>query len=173
MGPEAAKLLAAHSINLEPQGGIPEITSEDIAHALGTLKHPHASLVLRIKYALQTELKPVLFVALHDSMMLNGAKDWIRPRNNWVFDMCRIGLDEFLAPTLCPTCNGLGSFNHGHLTVSCEPCLGTGRYKRPDPADLLGVNNWRPWDGQYRQVLGKLGLWEDIAVGALNRLDFE
>lgn len=171
MGPEAAKLLAPHSINLDPKGGIPDLTPQDVAHALGTLKHRYASLVLRVKYAGQDEFKQDLFIGLYTNMMETGAKDWIRPRHHWVFDLCRTGLGEFLAPTLCPTCNGLGSFKCGPLTVTCEPCLGTGRYKQPDPAEIMGVKDWRRWDGQYRQVLGKLGLWEDIAIGALNRLD--
>lgn len=171
MGPEIAKLLAAHAINLEPMGGQAEITAEDVAHALGILKHRYASLVLRVKFAGQHEFRPDLFVGLYTSMMESGANDWIRPRHHWVWDMCKVGLDEFLAPSLCPRCNGLGTFLHNSLKIECDPCLGTGKYRAPDPAHLLQVSNWKPWDGQYRQVLGKLDLWQDIAISALHRLD--
>lgn len=170
MGPESAKLLAPHSINLDPKGGIPDVSAEDVAHALGTLKHRYASLVIRVKYAGQHELTQDLFISLYTNMMESGAKDWIRPRHHWVFDMCKVGLDEFLAPSLCPTCNGIGERLFGNLKVTCEPCLGTGKYRPKDPAELLNVPNWRPWDSQYRQIMGKLSLWEDIAIGALNRL---
>jgi len=173
LGPEAAKLLAPHAINLEPRGGIPDLTSTDVAHALGTLKHRYASLVLRVKYAGQDDLRQDLFIALYTNIMETGASNWLRPRNHFVFDLCKTALGEFLAPTLCPTCNGLGSFNHGFLKVVCEPCLGTGKHRRPDPAEVLKVSNWRIWDERYRDILGKLSLWESIAVGALNKLDTE
>lgn len=171
MGPEAVKLLASHSVNLEPSGGIPEVTAEDIAHALGTLKHKYASLVIRVKYADQKELGRDLFVSLYTCMMESGAKDWIRPRPHWVYEMCHTALNEFLAPALCPECNGLGEFLHKSLKITCESCLGTGKFRPVDPAIILKVRNWKPWDGQYRQIMGKLALWEDIAVGALNKLD--
>ena len=72
MGPEVCKLLAPKSINLEPRGGIPDLTSSDVAHALGTLKHRYASLVVRVKYAGQDELRRDLFISLYTCMMEIG-----------------------------------------------------------------------------------------------------
>lgn len=172
MGPESAKLLAPHSINLDPKGGIPDVTAEDVAHALGTLKHKYASLVIRVKYAGQEELERDLFVSLYTCMMESGAKDWIRPRPRWILDMCHTALSEFLAPALCPDCNGKGEFMHKSLKITCQTCLGSGKFKPIDPQDALNVSHWKLWDGQYRQIMGKLSLWEDIAVGALNRLNY-
>ena len=173
MGPEVCKLLAPKSINLEPRGGIPDLTSSDVAHALGTLKHRYASLVVRVKYAGQDELRRDLFISLYTCMMESGASRWRTPRNHFVFDLCRTALNEFLAPALCPTCNGLGSFKHGSLKVQCSPCLGTGKYRHTDPADIMEIQDWRPWDGPYRDILGKLYIWEGIAINALRRLDDE
>ena len=84
MGPEACKLLAPHAINLEPRGGIPDLTSTDIAHALGTIKHRYASLVLRVKYAGQEDLRQDLFIALYTHIMETGASNWLRDRKSVV-----------------------------------------------------------------------------------------
>ena len=167
------KLLSPKSINLEPRGGIPDLTSEDISHALGTIRHPHASLVLRVKLAGQETYRQDLFIALYTHVMENMALDWPRPRNHWIFDLTKLAVSDFLAPALCPTCNGLGSFNHGQLKVTCEPCLGTGRYRHIIPEEVLHIRprTWRTWEPRYLDILGKLSLWESIACNALGRLD--
>ena len=159
--------------------GMGDITEQDVLTALGMIKHSHASLLLRVKYleqhAFAWKLFYAFFMHVHCKMSVPGKwSDEPHYRHHLVWDMCKIALDDYCTPPLCPTCNGIKSKAIGALVVDCPDCGASGLRSRQDQAWRLHLTEraWETWGERYKSMLIVLDRWESIGLGAISqRLD--
>jgi len=143
-------------------GGIPDISESDICHALALLNVIGAAYLLRVKIAGQEKWIPQLIGELAR-----------RERNT--LELAYIAVDEYIAPSLCRTCNGRESHRVNDLLIVCQSCNGSGKHRHQDPAEMIGatVGQWKRLEGPYRDMLDRLGLWESIGIRAINSIQKE
>lgn len=156
-------------------GGIPNLTAEDIAHALGTIKNENARLYVRVKFAGQTRFADALACAIRRHIMLRKMDNgWRLPRPGFLFDLATLMLIEAIDPLICTTCEGTAqrATTTGSVLV-CEACNGAGqrRFTESDRIKMLGINKsswYDPWSGRYRDAqIEIIDKWEDIALNAM------
>ena len=158
-------------------GGIPNLTAEDIAHALGLIQHSEARLFARVKYAHQFEYAEGVALSIRRKTMLEKLdNNWRISRKEFLLDMAYMILAEAIDPHLCPDCAGRGQGIVDNLVVICSSCGGTGEKKEirdVDRARLLGVSksNWHNnWADRYEDARrDTVLLWDDLFAGALKK----
>ena len=160
MAAETISLITARAAKMERgSGGIPDITEADICYALAILNCKGAGLILRVKIAGQEKFRPQLV-------------DELARRHSSKLELPYIAVDEFCAPALCRTCNGRESHRIGDLLIVCQACNGSGKHRHIDPRERIGatVGQWRRLEGTYRDMIGRLSVWESIGIAAINSI---
>lgn len=161
MSAESISLITARAAKMERgSGGISDISESDICHALALLNVLGAALLLRVKIAGQEKWRPHLVDEL------------ARRERQRTSGLAYIAVDEYCAPSLCRTCNGRESHRVNDLLIVCQSCNGSGKHRHQDPAERIGatVGQWKRMEGPYRDMLGRLSLWEGIGIGAINKI---
>ena len=161
MSAESITLITSRAAKFERgSGGMPEVTEADICHALALLNVVGAALLLRVKIAGQEKFRPALIAELER-----------RQRDN-VSGLAYIAVDEYCAPALCRTCNGRESHRVNDLLIVCQACNGSGKHRHLDPAERIGatVGQWKRLEGPYRDMLGRISVWESIGIQAINSI---
>lgn len=171
--------------------GVPLLTQQDIAAALGRIQHRIASLLLRVKYAHQydfmMELDRLIWLKVVDLWMERG---WPYPKHKigqeFRRDMGRMALAETIWPHTCPWCQGVGSMTiqrrrlRGRkrkqigAVVMCDGCKGKGIRKPSDRqrAKLMGMpyTTWiHTWSPVYREVQTLIDQVESVGLGAIKK----
>ena len=158
-------------------GGIPNLTAEDMAHALGLVKNENARLYARVKFTGETESADSLACAIRRYIMIckldNG---WRIPRLGFLLDLSRLMVIEAIDPMTCTWCDGTEKdMTETGSVIVCDACHGTGkrRITDADRARLVGISksSWSdPWGDRYRDTqIETVEKWEDIAVNALKK----
>lgn len=177
-------LLTEKIVSLEGySGGIPEITQDDMSHAMGFVRDPNASLLLGVKYCGRSadihKLDITLWLAA-----IGKFPDWVRDSNytrggEFIRRMCQMAVNEYMDKHLCQTCNGTSPVLKENLKnafhkdqVFCETCRDIGRVYPTDDfrAEIMGINPkmWqRSWSDRYRDIQAILHEWEGRAVSEL------
>jgi hypothetical protein len=156
------------------------ISSEDVMHALGLIKHDGASLLIRVKWAGQQQfiqdLDLKFWVAVVD---IANSESWPYPAKfkgqELYRNMGRMALAENIDPNICLECGGSATqiTDEGKLE-DCKPCRGTGKshHSERSRARLLGMR-WETfrhgWSERYRKVQGMVDLWESIGLSVISR----
>jgi len=191
---ELLALLTARNNKFERMPtGIPLITQQDIATALGHIRHRTASLLLRVKYAQQHEfmqdLDRLIWLKIVDLWMENK---WPYPKNKigkeFRRDMGRMALAETIWPHTCLVCFGRGQIvvqkrrlrgrkrRRIGQVVECVNCKGKGARRPNDKlrARMMGMpyTTWlHTWASVYRDVQAMIDQIEAIGLGSVkNRL---
>lgn len=173
-------------------GGIPNLTAEDVAAALGMIHHPEARLYARIKYCGQVAYAEELALAMRRYALDRIAKpEWEVPREapvgqdkEWWLDMCRMAVAESVDPHTCRTCLGRAETMIDSKRIVCSDCRGTGRKEltQTDRARTMSITRkgWTQdqkrrgssWAEIYRELqIATVDKYEDLIGGALrNRL---
>lgn len=160
MAAESITLITARASKMERgSGGIGDITEADICHALALIRVEGAAYLLRVKIAGQDRYRPHLIAALER-------------REQKHRKLCHIAVSEYCAPALCQTCNGRESHRIGDLLIVCPACNASGKYRHPDPAKQIGctARQWAALEAPYRDMLGRLSVWESIGIAAINSI---
>ena len=145
-----------------------------IAHCLAQIKEPGPSYYGRLKYAGQEAWAKD--AAIYLSLSLIDKTGYKTPKGfegeNMLLRICQAAIWEHLGNTLCPSCNGRGSFQNGPLVLTCPTCEGfrtvsssTSRHK----AFEMDVYEWKRWEGLYLKALNILDKWERTVFNALGR----
>jgi hypothetical protein len=178
-----AELLAritTQTKSLQPVAGdYARLTIEDILHALGNIRHPHASLILRVKYADQKEFISELEYAFWlDVIDISNREGWKYPKNlagkEFYRDLARLAIAENIIPFICLECGGSAIDIHDSKVVPCIPCRGTGRANHSDRsrARILGLS-WEGyrdvWSERFNLIADRLNLWESIGLGSVKK----
>lgn len=169
-------------------GGIPNITPEDIAHALGMIHHPEARLYARVKYCGQDMFAEELALSMRRHALMSIAKpEWKVPRElpirgdkEWWLDMCRLALIEAVDPMTCTWCNGRAEVQADSKRIVCSNCRGTGKkgMNNASRARHMGVSReaWGKdsrkgqWATIYREIqVSTVDKYEDLVTGALRK----
>ena len=148
--------------------------SHTIAHCLAQIKEPGPSYYGRYKYAGHDAF--IKDAAISLSISLIDKTKYKTPKGfegrNMLLRICQAAIWEHLGNTLCPSCNGRGSFQNGNLVVTCPTCDGfrtvsasANRHKAFD----MDVYEWRRWENLYLNALNILDNWERMVLNALGR----
>lgn len=166
-------------------GGIPAITSDDIAHALGMIHNDEARLYARLKYCHQHTYAEGLALFIRRFILMKKLSDrWRIPRPGFVFDLSCLMLAEAIDPHVCSWCRGRGERPEideenkptGKLKP-CDQCHETGRrslaLREADRARLMDMSRsaWHnTWDDRYQDAQrDTISKWESIIQGALRK----
>ena len=152
-----------------PPGGVPELTGEDIALALG-LAPECAVWILRAKYMADYTGLMRLESALYEEAERRASK-WrgVDPQSEdgaaLLSLLVRKALTEAIQPKLCGHCQGRGSRMRGGLLVQCERCNGTGKGRLSERERCQGTgieyHAWRKtWGPRLDALVRQLGYWE-------------
>ena len=165
-------------------GGIPAITSDDVAHALGMIHNDEARLYARLKYCHQHTYAEGLALYIRRYVLMRKLSDrWRIPRKDFILDMACLMLAEAVDPHICSWCKGRGErpeIKEGQATGKLEPCdqcRQTGRRSaeliQADRARLMGLSPqaWHnTWEDRYHDARTDTVLkWEVIIGGALRK----
>lgn len=177
-----AELLAKVTARAAPLEVLPSafqrITPEDVVHALGMIKHDGASLLIRIKWAGQSEFVQDLDIKFWISVVnLANSEHWPYPEKlkgkEFYRNMGRLALAENINPNICLECGGSSiQITPAGKLEECSPCRGTGRSQHSDRsrARLLGMP-WETyrhlWNERYRKIQGMVDLWESIGLSVI------
>lgn len=178
---ELLALLTEKIVSLDREsGGVPEITQDDISHAMGFIRDPNASLLVGVKYCGRSgdihKLDLTLWLEAAGKSNRWEKDEGYTRRKEFIRRMCQMALNEYMDQHLCPTCNGTSpvlrenlknAFHKDHLF--CETCRDIGRVYPSDEfrAEVMGINPklWqRSWSDKYREIQAILYNWESLAV---------
>lgn len=181
MNQELLSLLTARvqRFHLAP-GGIPLLTTEDAAHALGRVRDRNAALLIGVKYGDRTNdirqlERSLWFLILKNYPKWTKIEGYERGRE-FIRRMCQMALSEHMGDHLCPTCKGQSerareNLKHAfHRDVTfCVTCNDRGKVHPDDRtrAEMMGlhVDVWQKhWSRKYRKIQAQLFAWEDSAL---------
>lgn len=173
-------LVTARAIPFEIQASsYQRITQEDVLHAMGSIKHGGASLLIRVKWAGQEHWTPELDRLFWLAICAMAKQEkWSNPKsgsNELYRKMGQLALAENISPNICLECGGCGKeiTPQGKLE-NCKPCRGSGKSNHSDRsrARLLGMP-WETfresWVDRYRRIQGIADAWESLALSAMHR----
>ncbi len=171
-----AALLGSGRLEGVPTGR-PEITSQDIAHALGMIKHVGACLMGRVMYADQKAYWPALEACLETDVLEAISREGWRVSPADAAGVCRAAVAEFLDPQNCKACAGQMTSpdpRNPALVVVCKVCEGSGKGVWSDRrrAKMAGItrHGWNAWVALYpERVLPILDKYHDIFWSGLKR----
>jgi len=158
-------------------GGVPNLTAEDVAHALGMLRQEQVRLYARIKYSGQIEYADKLAGMIRVHVMTKKLKaGWRIPRPDFLLDVGYLMIVESVDPNLCPTCDGRAEV-HPEVgpVIMCEKCAGTGKRAWQDAdraaAVRLAKSSWsETWSDRYKEAKEEtVDKWEAICGPALHK----
>lgn len=182
MNPQKALCkLSAKISNMQRYGhSTPDITWEDVAAALPKSATPLPSLLIRVKWAGQSEFWEDL---LYWTGMDLWNKEWQTKDPRRAQRLVEVAARDWLSPSLCHRCGGhelegrtvVWSRGEGRLARTCPACLGTG-IRRPrsgrSAARIVGVDDktWRTtWKKRYEWLLARMNDLEAQALRTLQR----
>lgn len=158
-------------------GGIPGLTAQDVAAALGMIHHPDARLYARVKYCGQMGFSESLALSIRRHMMTRKLDaSWRIPEPGFLLKMAYLMLLEAVDPLTCKWCLGRAEV-HPEIgpVIMCSACAGSGKQamRDMDRAHLMGLSksSWSdPWSGRYRDTqIQTIDVWEDLATSALKK----
>lgn len=156
------------------------ITPEDVLHAMGSIKHEGASMLIRVKWAGQyywvPELERLLWLAI---LGLAKREFWKYPKSmegkELYRGMSKLALSENINPNICLECGGCGQeiTPEGKLS-NCKPCRGSGKSTHSDRSRSRLLDMPREefrdyWSDRYRRVQGIADSWESLALSSIHR----
>ena len=158
-------------------GGIPVLTPEDVAHALGMIANDDARAFARVKYCAQLDFADSLALSIRRHMMTRKLdSSWRIPRPGFLLDMAYLMLTEAVDPFTCASCFGRAEVRDPQgRVIYCEACNGSGKraMRDSDRARVMDIpkSSWSdPWGGRYRQTqIETVDVWEDMIGGAVRR----
>jgi len=158
-------------------GGIPNLTAEDIAHALGNIRNDDAVLYARVKFCGQSNYSENVARSIRRRFLERAAdENWRIPRHGFLLDLSYLLFVEAIDPRTCPWCAGTAELRpEGMAVIVCEACNGTGRraFRDTDRSRLVGVSpqSWANiWGARYSDMQADtVDKWEDLFVGALKK----
>ena len=157
-------------------GGIPTLTPEDIAHALGLIKIPEAALYARVKYAGDPGLEKLALAIRRWALLRKANAAWRIPRKDFLLDIARLVVWEDIDPHTCTTCFGRAEVRpKSGPVILCNACRGTGRQqiRDCDRARLVGLSrsSWSdPWADRCREIqIGTVDLWKSIFLSSVGK----
>jgi hypothetical protein len=158
-------------------GGVPALTAEDVAHALGMIHNDLARVYARVKYSGQYEYAEGLALGLRRHILVKKTDDsWRIPRPDFVLDMSFMMLAEAIDPHTCRWCWGRAEVKpETGPVIVCSACDGSGRrkIKERDRARVMGIaeSSWSdPWGKRYKDIQSDtVDKWEAIFVGAIKK----
>lgn len=139
---ELLAICTTRGIKLDtPPGGIPDLTSSDIAAAMGigSLKREEADILL-FKYCGDITVRSSIWAWHFEQIVRTARQESWRWRKGQLEILAVVTLSDFLADHICPACNGTQSAIIDNKKVYCPVCEGVGK--------LL------PTDRMYRKHLG-------------------
>ena len=144
-------------------GGIPTLTSDEMAYCLGHIS-PEASSYSRLKYCNEPRGEEVALGMRRQVATWKSLEHWRIPRKEWILDMCKLGLVEMLDNRICPTCQGRKEALINHRVIKCEGCNGTGKVniQNLDRIDLMKTSKdvWEDWITRYKRILAIIDIYE-------------
>jgi len=158
-------------------GGIPSLTPEDVAHALGMIHNDLARVYARVKYAGQYEYSEGLALGLRRHILVKKVdENWRIPRKEFVLDMSFMMLAEAVDPNTCRWCWGRAEVKpEDGPVIVCSACDGQGRRKIRDldRARIMGISkqSWSTnWAERYQEIQDEtVHKWEDLFSGAMKK----
>lgn len=192
-------LMTARSPQFKPgNGGLPQITGEDVAFALGCCRHPGQQAFLRMKYTQDF----AVFGQAHDPLLAIMQREaqkrhWRNPdkKTLWLLSMAALWYMGCVSDVLlrqsefarmlshCRDCHGRGVIMRkipeaGKLLkkpVPCPLCDGTGRpqLKTQAMADFLEIDwhSWRDtWEARFDLAVQILDRWERTGLRKMVRV---
>lgn len=160
------------------------LTREDIALALSMVQIMPARLIARVKYADQEEYAPEAIDAVLNAIergalevvvdKIAAPERWRIPRPDFIRDMCRLALAEYLSPRICYRCHGRGYVTR-RVTGKrdkCPTCYETGHivYQAKDRCHILGVapDAWsKSWKERYSAIQSLFDKYDGLALGGV------
>lgn len=165
-----------------PPGGIPEITTHDIAAAIGMAKIPKgAAYLLRVKWARQHEYLSDLTACLYTACSDERDYDvYTRKRSHYpglVFDLTRMAVAEYcITSHICLTCQGRKEAVVNAKKVKCGGCGGSGLKnagitRQELIEQFLKVPKstfYNAWSRLYDDLMDLQARWEQVGLGAVH-----
>lgn len=163
-------------------GGIPKLTAEDVAHALGRVRNRNAALLIGVKYGGRTgdirKLDHALWLTI-----LKEYPSWTKEKGytkgqEFIRSMCQMALAEYMDDHLCPDCGGRSAkakenLSHAfHDMTFCPTCNDSGKVY-PDErtrARIMQIETrlWEKyWSDKYRKIQAEIYAWEYAALDDL------
>lgn len=182
-------MMTAKGLNYEKAGkgivgGIPTLTAQDVAGALGMADiSREAYLYGLLKY---TEDKKVIHeldkLTQHAVILFALKQGWREPfpddkkRSLFFFlQMGRLLINELVGENLCGTCDGSGTYKHKKFMRKCTCDDGRRPMKKSEQAKFCGVHydTWRnKWFDRYQKCLEHFQMWDnEIADGIKNKIN--
>ncbi len=155
-------------------GGIPGLTPEDLAHALGTMHEEGLRLFARVKYVGEAEwIDDLVGVLFRKVTITLDIGTWRVPRRDFIRDMCRLAIIEAIDPQTCLFCGGTAIAIESNKVVPCKHCHeGKRRVRDMDRAHAMGCikSSWsQHWSDRYEEVRLIVDCWDDRLEGALRK----
>lgn len=146
-------------------GGIPELTSEDVAFAkAGLLGGPLHLFDYMYLGEFPAERK------LWASLMMEQLDRRIMCMDGFASGLCKASIAEYADTQLCPYCNGTGIRIDQH---DCEKCEGSGKRKHAnkDLAMMAGLdlNEFMKVRDRYIRLFNILNEWDNEALRHIER----
>lgn len=173
---ELLAMMTARGIRLgNAYGGVPSLTSLDVAGAMGMGHIPRREAVLLlVKYCDdRTMIHELWAYWFADRMQKAWREKWVRKRGD-VEKLSRLTLEEHIDGKICKTCCGVGSVIVDSKKRDCHVCEGVGRRYAGEPtlADYFGVSRRQyrqVWEPRVADARGELNRWEIEAAEAVAR----
>jgi hypothetical protein len=166
-------------------GGIPLITSQDVAASLSRIKITGPSLLVRTMAGDPTTLRSLIQAFRQHVAHMAALKHWkTGPKYNDYFEgLCESVLHFYLKPRICYRCKG-----HAFVTlrtgqiIDCPVCVRLDEYgarvavidtMEKDKARAAGIpiETWLDtWQDRYRAARDILTAWESEADSAVKRV---
>lgn len=167
--------LSAKGIDIgAPRGGIPELTSSDVAAAFrGVRDGPYYLAVY--KYVRDDSVQPQLFYEVYDrAVRLSVKLNWRHTDEERgqapIRRLCRLAIFEVANPLCCGGCGGSGLYNDQRTCVTCN---GTGKATITDDMrrQFCGISEqrWDTWKPRYERIYGCVQGWDIHALRTVAR----
>lgn len=158
MNPEKLAKLSPHGVTPGAVGrGIPEITAQDVAGAMGMAKLSHLqSSILMVKYAghdTPSSIWSLVMMWIGDTY-----PDWLG--HGIAQHVATDAVGRFVGRDRCGQCEGTGEDWRTAPPTRCEVCKGEGTIS--DERRYDGV-----WMSRYRMILAMLEIAEEEAIRAV------
>lgn len=134
-------------------GGVPNLTSSDVAGAMAGLTPPVYQL-LRLKYCGEEEMRPVVVERVAFSLLGYAMTGDIDLKVSTVRNLAALVVDLVMKGALCGSCGGTGMLITDATAKDCGVCRGSGRANMTQKAaaDFLGIDK-RTYTKNYDRLV--------------------
>lgn len=162
-------------------GGIPTLTAQDVAGALGMADiSREAYLYGLLKYTEDKTVIHELDKLTQQAVILFALKQgWKEPfpgdkkRSLFFFlQLGRLVINELVGENLCGTCDGTGVYRHKKLTRKCSCDNGRRPMRKAEQAKFCSVhyNTWNTkWLERYNACVNEFQKWDVEIINALSK----